>query len=142
MNELDKWLRGFSPTAIYQGEDDMDQMTGKIEGTWAVLELFGHQQVAGWIEKDERFGAVLTRVDVPEVGGIPAHSSFYGNGAIYAVHPVSEEVAKAVALRIAHRPVVIYGPELVERRMLDEERERNRGRLLDAPDDDDDGSDE
>lgn len=142
MNKLDQWLRGFSPTAKYEGEDDMDQIDGKIEGTWAVLELFGHQQVAGWIEKDERFGAVLTRVDVPAVDGIAAHSSFYGNGAIYALHPVSEEVARAYAKRINHRPVVIYGPDLVERRYLDEERERNRGRLIDAPRDEDEDGDE
>lgn len=83
-------------------------------GTWAIVELFGHAKVAGWVEKDERFGPALVRVDVPSVKpavdeeAIPSHSSFYGNGAIYALHPVSEEIARQVAGEIQHRPVLVY----------------------------------
>lgn len=123
-------------------------------GSWAIVELFGHAKVAGWVEKDERFGPPLVRVDVPELpaidgaASVEAHSSFYGNGAIYALHPVGERLALMEAARIRHRPVVIYDPEMVERAEYDRLREKMAGRLIDAPTEDveefdeDDGDDD
>lgn len=125
-------------------------------GSWAIVELFGHAKVAGWVEKDERFGPPLVRVDVPElpaVGGSPkvdAHSSFYGSGSIYALHPVGERLALLEAARIRHRPVVVYDPETVERAEYDRLRARLEGRLLEArpdpniniPDEDLEGDDD
>lgn len=54
MNELDKWLRGFSPTAIYQGEGDMTAATpqpaprpGQIEVYKNVLNDIRERVAAG-----------------------------------------------------------------------------------------------
>lgn len=42
----------------------------------------------------------------------PAFTRFYGQGAIYAMTPVSEEVARVALKRFEPEPVNVYVPEL------------------------------
>jgi len=46
-------------------------MTSDQTELWAVVELFGHQRIAGKIS-EHNLGGTFVRVDVPSVGGRPA----------------------------------------------------------------------
>jgi hypothetical protein len=71
--------------------------------TWAIVELFGHNQIAGKCSEQNIAGSNMLRVDVPETNNNPAFSRLLGSGAIYAINPVTEEVARhwAKSLRVA-----------------------------------------
>lgn len=72
---------------------------------WCIVELMGHQRIAGKVTEQNLFGGALMRVDVPEVDGRAGFTKFYGASAIYAVTPVEEKVARAMAKSFDTRPV-------------------------------------
>jgi hypothetical protein len=73
---------------------------------WAVLELFGHVRLAGHVTEATIGGCSFLRVDVPEREGDGIKfTRYFGNGAIYSMTPVSEEVARAVGDGNAAPPV-------------------------------------
>jgi hypothetical protein len=72
---------------------------------WAVVELFGHQKIAGRVTEEQHFGSILMRVDVPSTEARPGFTKFYGGSAIYALTPVSEDIARAMAVSLNARPV-------------------------------------
>ncbi len=84
--------------------------------TWAVIELFGHTRIAGMVTEATLGGCAFLRVDVPEANGHPGFTKYLGNGAIYSMTPVSEEIARAVAVNCRPAPVQPY--ELPERKAL------------------------
>jgi hypothetical protein len=75
---------------------------------WAIVELFGHNQIAGYVTDAPQFGTSMMRVDVPEVGINPGYTKFFGGGAIYAVTPTTEEVARVAAHQLDVRPVSVW----------------------------------
>lgn len=78
---------------------------------WAIVDLFGHQRIAGLVSESSIGGCAFVRVDVPRDSGEGFEFTRYlGNGAIYAVNIVSELVAREAAKRIKARPV--YGYDL------------------------------
>ena len=80
---------------------------------WCIVELFGHQRIAGKVSEQTIGGGAFVRVDVPAVGDIPAYTRLFGNGAIYAINPVTEEIARAAAASYRAVPVSPYDlPEL------------------------------
>ena len=89
---------------------------GQKEGHWAIVELFGHKVVAGFAAQDERWGAAMLRVDVPETTAFEAFTQFYGLSSVYGITPVSEDVARMAAESHKTNPVSVYVPELVTRR--------------------------
>ncbi len=115
----------------------------KKKEMWAIVELFGHQRIAGLMTEEVIAGQGFVRIDVPEIaadaraygdgpsGLISAHSKLFGPGAIYSINPVDEAVAKAAAAKIRHAPVMEYGAADVLRSLAPE----NRRRLLEAPED-------
>lgn len=64
---------------------------------WAIVELFGHQKIAGRISEQQVGGASFVRVDVPEIDGQPPFTKLFGNGAIYAITITDEQTARAAA---------------------------------------------
>jgi hypothetical protein len=90
---------------------------------WAVLELMGHRRRAGMVEEVEIAGGKLLRIDIPVLGkvhqdnvndGPPVSgvepggfvTEFYGCSAVYALRPVSEDIARRAASEIGDpRPV-------------------------------------
>lgn len=92
---------------------------------WCIVELMGHQTIAGRVTEINLFGAAMMRVDVPEQEGRAAFCKFYGASAIYAVTPVEEKIARAVALANDPRPV----SEWQLRRMLPEPEPVTRNEL-------------
>ncbi len=84
---------------------------------WAVIELMGHQRIAGRLTEQTIGGQAFLRIDVPEVqdtvvGGqtltIPPFTRFIGAGAVYAINPTTEQIARAVAARIGVEPISRY----------------------------------
>jgi hypothetical protein len=74
---------------------------------WAVVEVFGHRRHAGQAREEERFGAKMLRIDIPNlewtgegdeaktvVTGWTSH--LYGGGSIFSYTPTDE----ATAMRI------------------------------------------
>lgn len=96
-------------------------MTEAYSG-WAIVELMGHRQRAGEVREVEQFGSRLLRIDTPTAG--EPVTEFYGGGAIYALRPCTEEVARAVAQRLDDpRPVSPLAYRLAGPTGDDEERE-------------------
>jgi len=75
--------------------------------SWAIVELFGHNKVAGHVSEAVIGGCSFLRVDVPEVPArpaatkwdcdhpaVPAYTRFLTQGAIYSMTPCSEAVAR------------------------------------------------
>lgn len=81
--------------------------TEKFE-EWALVELFGHQRIAGKVSEQEIGGCSFVRVDVPETKSAKAHTRFFGNGAIYSINPTTEEIARHLADRYDVIPVMSY----------------------------------
>lgn len=112
----------------------MNQEHEKPAGMWAVVEIFGHQRIAGFLTEQVIAGQGFIRVDVPEIpaqvggdGPIAAHTKMFGPGAIYGINPVDEAIATAAARNIRHAPVHAYGMADVFRTMPQEERLRLMG---------------
>lgn len=73
-----------------------------------MVELMGHQRIAGHIT-EKAFGSnVMLQVDVPAVGENPAFSRILSFSAIYAINPCTEEVATKIADSIREVPIVDY----------------------------------
>ena len=86
--------------------------TKKFE-SWCIVELFGHQRIAGLVTEESIGGSSFVRVDVPANDDQPAYTRLFGNGAIYAINPVSETIARAAAAQYRSVPISIYEfPEL------------------------------
>jgi hypothetical protein len=72
---------------------------------WAIVELMGHQKVAGELSEFVMGGSSFIRVDVPETEEQPGFTRFLTDKAIYAINPVTEEVAKFKAAQLQNRPI-------------------------------------
>ena len=72
---------------------------------WAIIELFGHNQIAGKCSEQNIAGTNMLRVDVPETNEHPTFTRFLGSGAIYAINPVTEEIARHWASMLQVSPV-------------------------------------
>lgn len=79
---------------------------------WAIIELFGRQVIAGRVTEQVIGGCSFIRVDVPASDDQQGFTRFYGQGAIYAMTPVSEEAARIASKRFKPEPVNVYVPEL------------------------------
>lgn len=99
---------------------------------WAVVELFGHQKIAGKVTEVSIAGGAFLRVDVPEQLArtddnpygfrnsppIPEYTRYFGAAAIYALNPCSESIARrAAAMFRATPPIPFDTPELAQPRL-------------------------
>lgn len=75
---------------------------------WAIIELFGHQRIAGLVSEQTIGGNSFVRVDVPQDGDDQGYTKLYGNGAIYAMTFVDEETGRAAAAQFAPRPIEAF----------------------------------
>lgn len=60
---------------------------------WVLLELMGHRQRIGMAREEEVAGGIMLRVDVPTDEDDFA-TEYYGASSIYALRPISEEIAR------------------------------------------------
>jgi hypothetical protein len=94
----------------------MEQDTKEM---WALVELFGHNRVAGKITEAEMGGDALIRVDVPAVKDREPLTKYYNVKAIYALTPVDEATCLEMAKSIDATPISSYS--------IDREIERRKG---------------
>lgn len=95
----------------------IDAKEGKLE-TWAVLELMGHQRLAGFTREVSLGSAAMLRVDVPEIDGVPAFTKFVAPAALYAVTPCTQEIAMAIIRRDRVTPVTLFAMPPMRQRSL------------------------
>jgi hypothetical protein len=67
--------------------------------SWALVELFGHSQIVGYLSQQTFGTGVLFRVDVPDLlkDGKKVRAGFtryFNIGAIYSITPCSEEMVR------------------------------------------------
>jgi len=72
---------------------------------WAIVELFGHSTIAGYVSQGP---GELIRIDVPATGGQERFTKYYGLKAIYGITPTTEEIAKKAAEKLSVRPVSLW----------------------------------
>jgi hypothetical protein len=76
---------------------------------FCIIELFGHQRIAGRVTEQVIAGQGFIRVDVPETKRHPkAFTRLFGPNAIYSITPVSAEIAQQAAEAIWIEPVTVY----------------------------------
>jgi len=75
---------------------------------WAVVEIFGHQTYVGQVQEHAIGGCTFVRVDVPATGDQPAYTKFFGNGAIYSITPVAEDLARELAKKFRPSPIATF----------------------------------
>ena len=75
---------------------------------FAIVEMFGHQECAGYISSEEIAGQLFVRVDVPGTARGKAWTKFFHPNAIYAITPVDEKAALIAAINQNYRPVSIW----------------------------------
>lgn len=83
-----------------------------------VLELFGHQRIAGLVSEHNFAGSSFVRVDVPAVGTTPAFTKMFHPNAVYAFNPVDEETMLFVAGQCSVRPLTVFDLSEMRRKML------------------------
>lgn len=79
-----------------------------METFWGLIELFGHNKIAGQISEETIGGQPFVRVDVPEVDDLTPYTKFFNGQAIYAITPTTEEIARAFVAFHRPRPVSTY----------------------------------
>ena len=105
----------------------MEQETKEM---WALVELFGHNRVAGKVTEAEIGGGALIRVDVPAVKDKEPLTKYYNVKAIYGITPVDEATARRMAESIDAAPINAYSLEReVERRKALTDGEEDEGDL-------------
>jgi hypothetical protein len=74
---------------------------------WAVIELMGHNVVAGLVTDSPIGNGNLFQVNVPETDKFPAYTQFVGKGSIFRMTITDEATARDVAQKRDARPLVI-----------------------------------
>lgn len=76
--------------------------------SWGLLELFGHQRLAGKLSEQTIGGVHFIRIDVPELPDVAAYTRFFTQGAIYGMTPMEEATARKLAAYLRSVPVSAY----------------------------------
>jgi len=77
--------------------------------SWALLELFGHQRIVGFLSQQAFGTGVLFKVDVPDLlkDGKKVRDGFtryFGISAIYSITPVDEQTVRSMLPSIDGTP--------------------------------------
>lgn len=86
----------------------MTEQTKDTFDQWCILEIFGHERIAGRVTEQRIGGSSFVRVDVPGLNGADGFTRLYGEKAIYSITPVSEDIARRAAAKMQVEPVNVY----------------------------------
>jgi hypothetical protein len=75
-----------------------DEQVEKFE-QWAVVDLFGHQRLAGRVTEQVIAGTGFLRIEVPRDDGTSV-TKLQNPKSVYSLQPCSEEVARECAKRL------------------------------------------
>lgn len=76
---------------------------------WALVEIFGHTRIVGFLSQQAFGSGVLFRVDVPDLtssGKVirQGFTRYFGLAAIYSITPISEEMVRQLLPNIDGTP--------------------------------------
>lgn len=80
-------------------------MAGTPFEEFALVELFGHNRIAGKVTEAEIGGGKFIRVDVPQIGELQPVTRFYSPAAIYGITPLTEETCIGLAASLRAAPM-------------------------------------
>ena len=85
---------------------------------WAIIELMGHQQIAGRYQE----AAGMHRIDVPDTSADAALDTFrftrlYSPAAIYSITFTDEQSARLAARMLSPKAIAVFGFEAEMRRL-------------------------
>lgn len=89
------------PAGIIDPEEEEKRIAE--EERWVLLELMGHRRLAGKLTEETIGGASFLRIDVPD-----GATQFYSPAAVYAITPITEDVARRFAQRNRPTPIQTY----------------------------------
>lgn len=115
----------------------MSNVSEKLD-LWCIVELFGHQQIAGRCTEQNIAGTNMLRVDVPETNEQPSFTKFYGSAAIYAINPVTEDVARAKAQMLNVKPIEAWSIKEMQKKLLALGQQQGRIAYAENENEDDD----
>jgi hypothetical protein len=72
---------------------------------YALIELFGHQRMAGKVSEQTIGNSAFIRIDVPETKTQPAFSRLLNPSAIYAINPITLEAMEEMARNLDKAPL-------------------------------------
>ena len=72
---------------------------------WCIVELLGHRRLAGHVREVQLAGAGFLRLDIPATANHSEQTQLINPTSVYALHPVDESTARAVAQGIRSEPV-------------------------------------
>lgn len=103
---------------------------------WAIVELFGHTVIAGEVSKCEIGDFV--QINIPKVESVPSWSKMVNPKAIYAITPVSKEVAISKAQTIKSMPIDRWDTEQLFRNRLEQLDKEGKIKMLESKDETED----
>lgn len=72
---------------------------------WCIVELMGRQRIAGLVTERIVAGTGFLDVAVPDTKSNPAFTRLIHPNSLYAINPVTEEVARLTAENLNVRPI-------------------------------------
>jgi len=98
---------------------------------WALVEIFGHQRIVGYLTQQAFGSAVMFRVDVPDLtkdGKVvrPGFTRYLGVSSIYSITPVDEQTVRDLLPSISGAPARPYSISASSRRYDEDEEEDYR----------------
>lgn len=83
-----------------------------------IVELLGHRRLAGRVREVTLAGAGMLRLDIPATEGHGAQTQYIAPSSLYRLHPTTEAIATAAAVRF--RPEPVFRWELEPRRTVED----------------------
>lgn len=89
-----------------------DEKQPELSG-YALVEIFGHVRIVGWLTQQAFGSAVLFRIDVPDMtqdGKVvrKGFTRYFGVGSIYSITPIDAETMKELLPSISGAPARPY----------------------------------
>jgi hypothetical protein len=112
-------------------------MENKRFESFALVELFGHQRMAGKVSEQTIGASTFIRIDVPETKKQPAFTRILNPSAIYAINPITKEVMISLAEGFKSTPVLEWDIRDVvakERLLLQEESNKAASKFFEDDD--------
>lgn len=91
---------------------------------FAIVDLFGHQKIAGKVTEQTVGSATFIRIDVPETKRQPKFTRIVNPTAIYSINPVTEELMTITAEGINCAPIEPWDIRQAHKLMLEAKGEK------------------
>jgi hypothetical protein len=106
---------------------------------WCLVELMGRQKIAGMVTERVIAGTGFLQVDVPETKANPAFTRLIHPNSLYAINPITEEVARMYAERLQVKPIDTWDLSAFMKKADERRLELQAGSSEEEEDDDDRG---